>query len=1280
MKAEIKKLVAQMPGHVMRNELFQLKRALNKSQNSKVQKNKTQNNKTLTKTLAAIEQARLACSKRWESKPAVPLAEDLPVSQQADVIIETIQNNQITIIAGETGSGKTTQIPKLCLKAGLGKTGQIACTQPRRIAAKSVAQRVADEMKTPLGTAVGYQVRFDEKYDPKGWVRFMTDGILLQQTLRDKWLNDYDAIIIDEAHERSLNIDFLLGFLKQLADKRPDLKLIITSATIDTDKFSKHFNDAPIINVSGRSYPVDVHYRPLDEKNIELNQGIIRSLDEIYAMEDSEGGGDVLIFLPGEREINEAMDQLKRKQFPNTEVLPLYARLTSQEQMRIFNPEYKRRIILSTNVAETSLTLPRIHYVIDSGLARISRYSARSKIQGLQVEPIAQDSANQRKGRCGRIADGHCFRLYSEDDFEARPEHTDAEILRTSLASVILQTHVLKLGHLADFPFIDVPDYKMINDGYQLLTELEALDEGQQLTAVGRTMAHLPIDVQLGRILIKANQVGALKEALIIVSALSIQDPRERPLDWAQAADKAHQKYANDDSDFMSLLTMWKVLNQTRKDLKNKAFKDWCRKHFISIKRYMEWRDIHRQLSNLVKQQKMRLSDQKADYEQIHKALLSGFISHVGVNQTDRDYLGTRNKKFMIFPGSGLFNTLPKWIMAAQIVHTSQVFARMVAKVEAAWIKDVGKHLIQARVYDPFWSKKQGSVMGYQRVVMLGMTLEEKQRVHYGPKDVKTSRHLFIEKGLVEQNMQNRLGFYHHNAKQIASIHAEEDRHRKKDLMIDQGRLYDLYDAVIPENMYSEAQLRRWVKKHGDESLRFGPEQLYRSQAEVPQATAFPEKIKIRALSIKASYQFEPGHEADGITVHLPLSWLNALNANDFEFLVPGLLVEKIETLIKGLPKSMRRGLIPARNYAELLAEQLDPEKEFYMQVVLLVKKINGLVTQLKDWTQIQLPDHLRMRFEVHDEKGKILKVSRNFVDLSEGFKKQANKSFQKSASQSREIKGAMDWVFGEIESEVLLDNGLLAYPAVVDQGKSVGLQLFETEHQAKHKHRAGIKKLLQIKYPKIFKQALHATTDLKANMAWQSLDTGNTLNHDLMMALVDKHLAEQPRALSQKSFDAVADVLKSKLYKSSYDWLQKVNPILSQWYECWQFLEQKSAHLTEASYEDMQYQLDYLIYADCFEHIQFEQLIHFPRFIKGLHQRIETALHSPAKEAQKLEQLKRVSLDFYKQCEQVDVFTEKHQACLMLLEEYRISLFAQNLGTKQKVSEKRLKAALLDL
>ena len=689
----LEKLLKQLPDSVMRTDYFRLRQQLFLSKRYPDR---------LEKTLAKVEQSSQKFQQRLATKPKVKLAEDLPVSARRDEIVKAIQDNQIVVIAGETGSGKTTQLPKMCLLAGLGDKGAIACTQPRRIAARSMAERVSEELNVELGKQVGFQVRFDDSYSNDGWIKFMTDGILLAETQNDKFLNAYDCIIIDEAHERSLNIDFLLGYLKQLTKKRKDLKVIITSATIDTKKFSKHFDNAPVINVEGRSYPVSVEYRPLDEENNDLNLGIYAAVTEIYA---NSYEGDILVFLSGEREILEAQDYLTRKKIRSTEILPLYARLTAAQQMQVFHPGSLRRIILTTNVAETSLTVPRIHYVIDSGTARVSRYSPRSKIQGLLVEPISQAAANQRKGRCGRIAEGVCYRLYSENDFEQRSEHTDAEILRTSLASVILRASALGFGQIDEFPFVDMPNDNLIADGYQLLTEIHAIDENKELTASGRKLYQLPIDVQLGQILIKAETLGCIKEALIIVSALTIQDIRERPLEYASAADAAHKKFLHERSDFISFINIWKTLKKQRKANSNSQFRKWCRENFLSYRRYTEWLDIYRQLLNLLKQQKIHLNDKEAEYPAIHQAILSGFISHVGFRKEKGEYNGARNRSFNIFPGSGLFGKNCSWVMAASIVQTTKVYARTVAEIEPEWIEDIGRHVIRTSTFDPYWSK-----------------------------------------------------------------------------------------------------------------------------------------------------------------------------------------------------------------------------------------------------------------------------------------------------------------------------------------------------------------------------------------------------------------------------------------------------------------------------------------------------------------------------------------------------------------------------------------------
>lgn len=1268
MSSANQRLLENMRTGLRRVDYFRLSRELNRVKN---------NPKYQQKILTDIEQTHQQFKQRNQQRPTVNLAPDLPVSEQADVIRKTISANQVTIIAGETGSGKTTQIPKICLQAGLGKYGEIACTQPRRIAAKSVSARVAEELKVTLGKEVGYQVRFDEKFDSDGYIRFMTDGILLQQTLNDRWLNQYDTIIIDEAHERSLNIDFLLGFIKKLLLKRDDLKVIITSATIDTDKFSAHFNNAPIINVSGRSYPVTTYYRPIDEQGIDVTEGIVRAVDEIYKQHKT---GDVLIFLPGEREINEAAERLQKKHLPHTEILPLYARLSAAQQMAIFRPGDKRRIIISTNVAETSLTVPRIHFVIDSGLARISRYSARSKIQGLQVEPIAQDSANQRQGRCGRIAAGYCYRLFSETEYESRPEHTDAEILRTSLAAVILQTLVLDLGDLEDFPFIDSPDFKQIADGYQLLQELQAIDEGRQLTDIGRTMAYLPIDVQLARILIAADKLGCLHEILIMVSMLSVQDPRERPLDWAQAADKAHQAFLDEDSDFSSVLHLWHGLAEKRKQLKNKGFREWCRKNYISIKKYMEWKDVHRQLSTLVKQQSMRINQGDSSSDSQHQALLSGFISHVGMHHMDQMYLGTRNKKFMIFPGSGLFNRHPKWLVAAEIVHTSQVFARMVAQVSVEQISAAGAHLIKHSYFDPFWSKKQGSVMGFQRSTLLGLTLVEKRQIHYGPHDPETARTLFIENGLVGRQLNTRLKFYHHNLKLMESIEAEEDRHRKKDLLLEPAEIIALYEAVIPEGIYSEPQLKKWVQKNGDSALRFHMDDFYRQQAQTPREQQFPEQLKIRQLSIPLSYVFAPEQPDDGVTATIMLPWLNALNANDFEYLVPGLLPEKVVALIKGLSKSLRRGLIPVNHYADIISDALEPELDFYQQLVAIVRQKNGLETTVDDWLAVQLPAHLKFRFEVLGGQEKLIYEGRDFNAIMEQCSRAANKSFQKTAGKNKQLNGATDWVFGELQQMITLENGLPAYPAVIDQQTAVGLRYFETQVQALAVHQQGIKRLIALKYPKIIKSCEKLHVDLKAALAWQHLGTETSLAEAVIDARLDALISQFAFINNQQSFDGLAEHLKSKLYTSVHQWLQLLNPLIKQWYEVWQEIERLSDQLDEDSYNDMIEQLDDLIYDGFLQVASEADLGNYARYLTGLRFRLETALHSPQKEHDKLMELQTINQPFQSLCETAEVFAESHQAFLMLLQEYRVSLFAQHLGTQQKVSAKRLKQAFKSL
>ncbi len=1209
---------------------------------------------------------------RLANWPEVELAADLPVAQHADEIIAAIREHQVVVIAGETGSGKTTQIPKLCLLAGLGRHGQIGCTQPRRIAARSVAQRVAEELHQPLGQAVGYQVRFDDTSNPNGLIKFMTDGILLQETLKDRWLNDYDAIIIDEAHERSLNIDFLLGILKQICARRADLKVIVTSATIDTAQFARHFGGAPVIEVSGRMHPVDLQYRPLDEWDGELLTGVLRVMDEINR--DPERG-DVLIFLPGEREITACVDALKKRHFPNTEVLPLFASLSAHRQMRVFRPGDKRRVIVSTNIAETSLTVPGIRCVIDSGLARVSRYGHRSKIQGLQVEAVAQDSARQRAGRCGRIGPGVCYRLYSEADFESRPEHSDPEILRTSLASVILQTHVLRLGHISEFPFIDPPEEKMIADGLQLLQELQAIDADERLTADGRLMARMPIDVQLAKLLIDASRRHCLKEMLVIASALAVADPRERPLEAAQAADKAHARHADEDSDFMGFVRLWDYFHAQRKALSNKAFAEQCRREFLSQRKLWEWADVHHQLLRLTRQQKFTLNQAPADYGTIHKSLLAGFIGHLGAQRKGAEYQGCRNRKFMIFPGSVLFKQSPGWVVSAALVHTSQVYARTVARVELSWVLEVAAHVLKHSLFDPFWSKSRGTVMGYRRTVLFGLVLIEKERVHYGPSDPAGARDLFIRDGLVAGMVKTRAPFYAHNRALIEQVHREEERHRKHDLLVDEDTLFEWYDARIPADIYSEPALRRWLHKVGADALKMQLPELYRAQASGPDVVQFPDALTVRQMHVPLSYRFQPGAEDDGVTAHLTLAWLNGLKANDFAFLVPGLLDEKITALIKAQPKSLRRQLIPLSDCVARLRARLDPAQPFARQLARAVEEMTGVNTPPAAWEQVELPAHLQFRFAVCDDDGRLQAEGRDFDAIQARLASRANRRFQDLAGREFHIDGAHDWVFGELPERIELDNGLPAFPGLTDQGDAVGLRLFESAAQAASEHTAGVLLLMRLKYPKVIKNARRAgALGLDVEMIWRQLNAQGSLLDELLQARLLKSIdAAAPR--SQADFDRLVQRLSSTLYGEVHSWSEALNPVIKEWHAVWQLCEARAPELSEATHADVLQQLDYLVFSGFLHCVELEQLAHYPRYLEAMRLRVESALHSPQKETEKRREVARVAEPFYRLCEQREYDRTLH-AFNVLLEEYRVSVFAQRLGTRQKVSAKRVQQA----
>ncbi|HAL68002.1 MAG TPA: ATP-dependent RNA helicase HrpA, partial [Pseudomonas sp.] len=938
------------------------------------------------------ERVQASCAQvtaRQQSVPLVRYDDSLPIAAKRDEIKKALAEHQVLVIAGETGSGKTTQLPKICLELGRGSHGLIAHTQPRRIAARSVAARVAEELGTPLGGLVGYQVRFEDQSDTNTLVKLMTDGILLAETQHDRFLERYDTIIVDEAHERSLNIDFLLGYLKTLLHRRPDLKLIITSATIDLERFSKHFDNAPIIEVSGRTFPVETWYRPLTseqdeegnpiEDDLTVDQAILATLDELAQHErgQGKGPGDVLIFLPGEREIRDAAEILRKAQLRHTEILPLYARLSPAEQQRIFQPHAGRRVVLATNVAETSLTVPGIRYVIDTGTARISRYSYRAKVQRLPIEAVSQASANQRKGRCGRVEPGICVRLYSEEDFNSRPAFTDPEILRTNLAAVILQMLHLRLGAIDAFPFIEPPDGKAISDGFNLLQELSAVNRENQLTPVGRQLARLPIDPRLGRMLLEGARLGSLQEVLIVTSALSVQDPRERPPERQQAADQAHAQWKDVDSDFAALVNLWRGFEEQRQALTANPLRNWCRKQFLNYLRLREWRDAHRQLALICRELQLTVNKEPCDYPKLHKAVLSGLLSQIGHKTEDGDYQGARQRRFWVHPSSGIGRKRPQWVMAAELVETTKLYARMVARIEPDWIEPLAGHLIKKNHFEPHWEKKRGQVVAYEQITLYGLILVGRRPVHFGPIDPATSRELFIREALVGGEIQSRAKCLTANKRLLEALDALEAKARRRDILADEETLYAFYEARLPAEIHQTATFDSWYRmgSQKDPNLLIMREEdvLAREASEVT-AAQYPDSLQVGELRLPLTYHFEPNHPRDGVTVRVPAPLLPSLPGERLEWLVPGLLEAKCVALVRNLPKALRKNFVPVPDFVKAaLARMTFGQGALPQALGHELLRMTGARVPDEAWDEsVSLVEgHLRMNIEVVDGQGK---------------------------------------------------------------------------------------------------------------------------------------------------------------------------------------------------------------------------------------------------------------------------------------------------------------------
>lgn len=1247
----------------------------------------------------AIEQSRLRREQRRTQLPVPTFEQSLPVIEWREEIGAAIRDHQVVIICGETGSGKTTQLPKICLELGRGVAGMIGHTQPRRIAARSVANRIAEELKSDLGQAVGYKVRFHDRLGPNTYIKLMTDGILLAETQGDRFLEQYDTLIIDEAHERSLNIDFLLGYLKQLLPKRPDLKVIITSATIDTERFSQHFNQAPIIEVSGRTYPVEVCYRPLcgeqEQQERDLQQAILDAVDELSRL----GTGDILIFLPGEREIRETAEALRKHHPPHTEILPLYARLSAAEQNRVFKPHSGRRIVLATNVAETSLTVPGIRYVVDPGLARVSRYSVRNKVQRLPIEKISQSSASQRAGRCGRVAEGVCIRLYSEDDFLNRPQFTDPEILRTNLASVILQMKALKLGTVENFPFINPPSTKMINDGLRLLEELGALDENQNLTAIGQRLAQLPIDPRISRMVLASQEFQCLGEILIIAGALSIQDPRERPLDAQQAADEAHARFQDERSDFLSYLKLWEDFHYQRAHLSQNKLRAYCREHFLSYLRLREWYDIHQQLKLLVTNIGFRPNQVPAEYGAIHQALLTGLLGNIAFKSEKEHYLGARNIKLQIFPGSALFKKRPKWIMAAELMETSRLYARCVAKIEPEWIEPLAPQLVKRSYFEPHWEKRPAQVIAYERVTLYGLTVTPKRRIHYGPLNPEEAREIFIREALVNGDYETRAPFFSHNQKLFQEIEALEHKSRRRDVLVDEEMLYQFYDERIPPGIYNGAGFERWrqqIERKNSRLLFFSREDLMRHGASGVTAERFPDHIMVNGIPLALSYHFEPGHPLDGVTLTVPLAMLNQLEASRFQWLTPGLLKEKIICLIKALPKALRRNFVPVPDFAEACTRALDPAQGALLEVLARhLQAMTGVTLPAASWQDIALPLHLQMNFRLVDEKGKELALSRDLAALQQQWGHKAQRSFQGLDDGELAREGITQWDFGALPEEIELDRHgltLKGYPALQDKGTSVSLLIMDSAETARATTRLGLRRLFtlalpqQIKYlqksmPGIQKMCLHYTRLPPA--PWgngpSSPSSCENLKKELVQGIMDRiFILDRPLVRSAEEFAVRKENGCRELMTTANELCHLVEEILAEHHEV---AKQLSGNLPLAwlnSISDMREQLAHLVYHGFISQTPPPWLVHLPRYLKAMGLRLSKLRENPGRDKQRQAEIAPLWLTCRQKLEAQYQRGEPHPALetyRWMLEEYRVSLFAQELGTAHPVSPKRLAA-----
>jgi ATP-dependent helicase HrpA len=1245
--------------------------------------------------------------RRRESVPKITYPEDLPVSQRRDEILATIRDHQVVIVAGETGSGKTTQLPKICLELGRGITGMIGHTQPRRLAARTVADRIAEELGTELGETVGYQVRFGGSVGDKTLVKLMTDGILLAELAHDRRLTAYDTLIIDEAHERSLNIDFILGYLRQLLPSRPELKVIITSATIETERFAQHFADAdgkpaPIIEVSGRMYPVEVRYRPLVVEGDEEETDEVR--DQVTAISDAvdelaaEGPGDVLVFLSGEREIRDTADALTRRDLRHTEIVPLYARLSTAEQHRVFAPHTGRRIVLATNVAETSLTVPGIKYVIDPGTARVSRYSQRLKVQRLPIEPVSQASANQRAGRCGRTSDGIAIRLYSEDEFGDRPEFTDPEILRTNLASVILQMVALRLGEVEEFPFIDAPDRRNIRDGYDLLHELGALTAEGTLTPVGRRLAGLPVDPRLGRMILEAERNGCLREVLVIAAALSIQDPRERPQDKQQQASQSHARFADKESDFLAYLNLWNYLHQQQQELSGNQFRRLCKAEYLHYLRVREWQDLFGQLRRAVgeeggKREAVRATaepDRPVDGQAVHQSLLAGLLSHVGLyEQEKREYAGARGAKFAIFPGSVLFKKSPRFVMAAELVETSRLWARTAAKVEPEWVEQLAGHLVKRSYSEPHWSRKAAAVLAYERVTLYGVPLVVQRRVNFGLLDPPLSRELFIRHALVEGDWETRHEFFAKNRELLGEVEELENRARRRDILVDDETLFDFYDGRIPADVVSGRHFDSWWKtarRKQPDLLTFDLAMLVNAGVGGISEADYPDVWRSGEHEFPLTYQFEPGTDADGVTVHIPVTALAGLTGEGFDWQIPGLREDLVTALLRGLPKVLRRHFVPVPDHAKYALTQLTPYEGTLLEALgRHLHRLAGVEIPYDAWDTSRIPDYLRMTFRIVDEQGRTLAEGKDLRALQEQLRPKTREVFHAAVSDV-ERSGLKDFPDAEIPRSVerkRMGYTVKAYPALHDEGDSVGVRLYESEAEQQRKMWRGTRRLLMLSLPF---SPVRYLSDRISNAAKLALSRGPhgsiaALLDDCVACAVDRIIAESGGpAWNPADFATLRQRVREQLFDSFEQVVSKVELILTASALIEQRLKGVSNIAYVAAVNDIRRQLAGLIHAGFVAETGWWLLPHVQRYLKAIEYRLDklpTNLQRDRDYTHKIEEMQQEYADAVAQLPPARRAADAVTQIPWMIEELRVSYFAQGLGTAYPISDVRIYRAI---